>query len=430
MRYLKQLICFVALLSIVSAGARAKAELPRVFAAPDCTSGNCNTVACNTGSCQNCNPAAPHKIWGVDSMAACGPCGMRGELGWDSRGPMDWQRYAQGEYVGHSRTAHVPEYRLRVDDTLAIFFLRTREVLSRPYELEVGDRLRVESLSSGGGGGGGNSNNGALATDSGDRLNREVVVQPDGMITLPLVGRVPAARRRVVTLQEDLEERFKKYFNVPSITVTPVQVNTRLEDLLDAVDGRGGQVGGRQISVVVTPAGKIQLPGLGSVCVQGLTMAEAKMEVDARYGSTIPGMSVTIDLVQRAPRFIYVLGEVGQPGQFTLTGPTSTMQAIALAGGWQTGANLRQVVIFRRGDDWRLMATMLDLRGALYGKRPTPADEIWLNDGDIVLIPKTPIEAVDELIEQVFTRGLYAAIPLELIWGQGFSTVSAITSGF
>ena len=102
-----------------------------------------------------------------------------------------------------------------------------------------------------------------------------------------------------------------------------------------------------------------------------------------------------------------------------------------MAGGWQNGANLRQVVVFRRGDDWRLMATMLDLRGALYGKRPTPADEVWLNDGDIVLIPKTPIEAVDELIEQVFTRGLYAAIPLELIWGQGFSTVSAIiTSGF
>ena len=113
-------------------------------------------------------------------------------------------------------------------------------------------------------------------------------------------------------------------------------------------------------------------------------------------------------LEQRAPRFVYVLGEVGKPGQFTLTGPTTLMGAIAMAGGWTPGANLRQVVVFRRGEDWRLMATMLDIKGALYGRRPAPADEIWLNDSDIVVIPKTPIQATDEFIGQYFTRGLYA----------------------
>ena len=380
-------------------------------------------------SCGPCtaDPAAPHEIWGVDSLSACGPCGATGEVGWDSRGPIDWQRYAQGEYVGHARTAHVPEYRLRVDDTLAVYYLRTREVLSRPYQLQVGDRVRIESLTAGSTAGLGA---GAPAGGADDDLNREVVVQPDGMITLPLVGRIPAAGRRLEALQEDLEEKFEKYYNVPAITVTPIQVNTRLEDLLDTVDSRGGQLGGRQIGVVVTPAGTIQLPALGSVYVQGLTIQEAKQEIDSRYTASIPGVSVTVDLQQRAPRFIYVLGEVVQGGQFELSGPTTAMQAIALAQGWNVGANLRQVVIFRRGDDWRLMATMLDLRGALYGRRPTPADEIWLNDGDIVLVPKTPIEMADEFIEQVFTRGVYAAIPLEIIWGQGFNTVSSIVQGF
>ena len=92
------------------------------------------------------------------------------------------------------------------------------------------------------------------------------------------------------------------------------------------------------------------------------------------------------------------------------------MQAIALAGGWRIGANLRQVVVFRRGADWRLMATMLDLRGALYGRRPVPADDIWLNDSDIVLVTKTPIQQADEVIEQFFTRGLYSVVPREVIW--------------
>lgn len=368
--------------------------------------------------CQGLGPAAPYPIWAVDSIKG----GCQYEVGWDARGCAPWQSFAQGEYVGNARTAHVPEYRLRVDDVASIFYLRTRDVQPGAYTLQVGDRIRVESLTAGSRANPGDSTAGA--TD--DSLNRELVVQPDGTIKLPLVNRVPAAGRTVQALQDDLEERFKEFYRIPTITVTPVQVNTRLVDLLETVDSRGAVNGGLQLSVVVTPAGKIQLPGLGSVYVQGLTIAEAKQEIDSRYQATIPGVTVTVDLTARAQRFIYVVGEVAQPGRFELEGPTTVMQAIALAGGWQVGSNLRQVVVFRRGSDWRLMATMVDLRGALYGRRPVPADEIWLNDSDIVLIPKTSIQVADEVIEQVFTRGLYAAVPLELLWGQGFTTVSSI----
>jgi polysaccharide export outer membrane protein len=69
------------------------------------------------------------------------------------------------------------------------------------------------------------------------------------------------------------------------------------------------------------------------------------------------------------------------------------------------------VVVFRRGEDWRLLATMLDVNGALYGRRPAPADEIWLNDSDIVVIPKTPITVANEFISQFLTNGLYSAFP-------------------
>ena len=98
-------------------------------------------------------------------------------------------------------------------------------------------------------------------------------------------------------------------------------------------------------------------------------------------------------LAQRAPRFIYVVGEVRNPGRFDLVGPTTAMQSIALAGGWNNGGNLRQIVVFRRAEDWRLLATRLDIRGALYGERPSPSDEIWLRDSDIVVVPKMPIRA-------------------------------------
>lgn len=368
--------------------------------------------------CQALGPAAPHGIWSVDS-AAGGGCN---EVGWGARGCNHWQSYAQGEYVGPARSAHVPEYRLRVGDQLAVYYLRTREVLNKPYELQVGDAIRVESLTAGA-----TTAEAAQEAAAGEGdLNRQVIVQPDGTVTLPMLGQVRAAGRSIPTLRDHLEEKYKEFLNVPAITVTALTIDTRLEDLLETVDARGGNIGGRQLQVTVTPAGRINLPGIGSVYVQGLSISEAKMEIDARYANTIPGIRVTPDLLQRAQRFVYVLGEVTTPGQFELTGPTTTMQAIALAGGWNVGANLRQVVVFRRSDDWRLLATMVDLRGALYARRPVPADEIWLSDSDIVLIPKTPIQMVDEVVEQVFTRGIYAAVPLEVIWGQGFATVSSI----
>ena len=90
---------------------------------------------------------------------------------------------------------------------------------------------------------------------------------------------------------------------------------------------------------------------------------------------------------------------------------TTAMQAISIAGGWIYGGNLWNTVVFRRGDDWRLLATKLDLRGPLYGKRPCPADEIWLNDSDIVLVPKHGILVADNIISLLFTQGLYGIAP-------------------
>ncbi len=341
--------------------------------------------------CQALGPAAPYCVWGIDGSTT----GGHGELNWQQARRMFWQSYAQGEYVGHYRTQHVGEYRLRVDDLLEVVFRNTRVETSKPYELNVGDEVRVESF-----------------TDP--SLNRDLVVQPDGTLTLRLLGQVRATRRSVVQLREEIEEKYGKYYPDPAITVIPIKVNTKLLDILATVDSRQGFTGGQFRQARVTPEGTIALPAIGSVPSQGMTLEELKIELDERYARIVEGLEVTPILVTRAPRFVYVLGEVATPGRYVLEAPTTAMQSIALAGGWNVGGNLRQVIVFRRGDDWRLIATMLDLRGALYGKRPTPADEIWLNDSDIVVVPKMPILVVDEAIDLVFQRGLYSALPTQI----------------
>jgi polysaccharide export outer membrane protein len=358
--------------------------LPRVASAQPTTYAAAYN-ACNQGLQGN---ACERQINGVDCANGNG-CG---EQRWKDWGPIPWQAFQQGEYIGPARTAHVPVYRLRVDDQVEFIYRVTRSDSGKPYELQTGDVLKIESL---------------IDTT----LNREATIQPDGTIILPLIGQLKASGLTILDVQALLQERYKKYYKVPEVTVTPVKTNTRLEDLKAAVDNRFFS-GGQGRNVRVNPEGTVSLPGIDQIPAQGLTLDEIKREVNARYSNIVEGLEVTPNLATRAPRMIYVVGEVRAPGRYTLEGPTTSMQAIALAGGWNVGGNLRNVVVFRRADDWRLMATKLDLRGALYGERPIPSDEIWLRDSDIVVVPKSSLQRFDDIAEMVFTKGVYAVLPM------------------
>lgn len=355
-------------------------------ACQQCSFAGCDQCNCPRG---NCRPplCAGNVVTGVDS-GACLSCG---EPNWSMRGPIPWDLFAHGEYLGPHRTAHVPQYRLRVDDQLEFVYRLTRERSSRPYQLNVGDRIRLESLAD-------------------DQLDRDLEIQPDGTITVRLLGQVMAADLTTDELRRELERLYKKFYRVPSITVTPTAVNTKLEDIRATVDSRQG-LGGQSRRATVTPEGTIQLPAIGSMRAIGLTLEELRMEVDARYAEIVGGLGVTPVLTQRAARFIYVVGEVAQPGRYELVGPTTVSQAIALAQGWNVGANLNQIVIFRRAEDWRLLATKVDIRGALFGKRPAPSDELWLRDSDVIIVPKTPLKSVTDAINLVFTSGVYEVAP-------------------
>ena len=61
----------------------------------------------------------------------------------------------------------------------------------------------------------------------------------------------------------------------------------------------------------MTPEGTIQLPGIGSVPAQGLTLNELKREMDNRYLTLVEGFDVTPLLHQRAPR-VYLRGRRGK----------------------------------------------------------------------------------------------------------------------
>ena len=337
--------------------------------------------------------AATQPIGSVDSAEQGGA-----EERWLDVRVSNFDTYGQGEYAGPARLAHLAEYRLRPDDLIRFTYVVSRRKSDGDYRLMIGDSIMVTLVSD-------------RELDLGN-LDRGIEIQPDGYIHLDVLEKpVFAAGLTIPQLRAVLEERYARFYNDPSVNVKPVKTSTLAEDIRNAVGGRSG-LQQQALNVTVMPDGKIRLPGIGGLCVQGFSLPELKKEINLRYRELVVGLEVEPILTQQADHFVYVLGQVASPGRIQLQGPTTVLGAIASAGGHVADGNMRQVVVLRRAEDWRLISTMLDLQGAVYGRRPTPADEIWLRDNDVVIIPNKPIVRLDNWIDQIFTRGIYGVLPI------------------
>ncbi len=57
-------------------------------------------------------------------------------------------------------------------------------------------------------------------------LTRQVIVQPDGYISFPLIGEVKAAGRTIPEVRKEVSKRLSEYMSMPNVTVTPVKIES------------------------------------------------------------------------------------------------------------------------------------------------------------------------------------------------------------
>jgi protein involved in polysaccharide export with SLBB domain len=149
----------------------------------------------------------------------------------------------------------------------------------------------------------------ASAGEAPDVLSGEAVVQDDGMVSIPKIGRVPAAGITVAKLSENLSALASKQFE----TSMSVQVSRQIP-MVDKE--KEGLVGYDQM-IMISADGRLALPELGTFAAAGNTVAQMQEEIHLALINRYKGdLTVAMEIEQSQARIIYVDGEVGHPGAY------------------------------------------------------------------------------------------------------------------
>ena len=144
--------------------------------------------------------------------------------------------------------------------------------------------------------------------------------------------------------------------------------------------------------VVIAPDGRISFPFAGHLRAAGQSTEQLESSLRRRLQTNYKEkLNVTVMLL-RGPgdetgreRHIYVTGEVTKSGLYTVTRPTTVLQALSLAGGLDVYAAKTRIVIQRKenGED---VLIRFNYRAAVNGRDPW--SNIYLRDGDVVIVPE------------------------------------------
>lgn len=138
--------------------------------------------------------------------------------------------------------------------------------------------------------------------------------------------------------------------------------------------------------------GQISMPLIGEVGAVDLSTAELDKKLTDKLGSKyLENPDVSVGVKSSTKRTVTVDGSVRSPGALAISGSSTLMQAVALAGGAAEDANIHRVAIFRQIDGKR-QAAAFDLAAIRKGQAEDPV----VYAGDIIVIDGSSIKALQK----------------------------------
>jgi polysaccharide export outer membrane protein len=136
-------------------------------------------------------------------------------------------------------------------------------------------------------------------------------------------------------------------------------------------------------------SGKIAYPLVGEIQAGGLSVSQLRNTLQAALAKYIVNPEVFINVSSVRSQMAIVLGEVNDPGLFSLDVPMTCLQIIASAGGFTRSAKQETILLIRGGLEEPELIT-LDFKRIFQKKDLT--QNVSLRNGDIVYVPATRIE--------------------------------------
>ena len=134
------------------------------------------------------------------------------------------------------------------------------------------------------------------------------------------------------------------------------------------------------LNLTVGRDGSVSIPEIGPMQVAGLTFAQTKKLIEDHAGQ-ITGVKVDVTMGKLKTIQVYVVGEVAQPGAYTVSALSHVSNALGAAGGITKIGSLRKVEL-RRGNQ---LVRVIDLYSLLLAGNEQGDEQ--LQPGDVIFVP-------------------------------------------
>lgn len=232
-----------------------------------------------------------------------------------------------------------------------------------------------------------------------------------------------------------IEEGFpifgQNIFTGSSLSFEPsINVPTPVDYVFGSGDEVQIQVWGaaeQEYNLTINPAGNINIPSIGPVRISGLSYNQAKEKILQHLKQIYSGLNLSdesqgntyadVSLGNARSINVSMIGEVRQPGSYTVSSLSTVFNLLYAAGGPNRSGSWREVQIIR-GDSIAHTFDLYDL--IVYGNQ---SDNIRLRDQDVVKVP--PYINRVQLTGEVKRPGLF-----ELKDGETLNDLMMFTGGF
>jgi len=177
------------------------------------------------------------------------------------------------------------------------------------------------------------------------------------------------------------------------------------EDVVEIMVRNQPEFSGR---FAIGPDGNIQYNFLGDVKAEGLTKEELKDVITKKLDMYVKVPEVSVTIAGYLSKFVYIMGEVENPGKYPMKGDTVSLRDAIVAAGLPTrDAALRRVYVIKP-DETKPDYTKVDLYHVLY--KGLLEDDLTLTPGDLVVVPSTVPSEINRALTQILSPITRAAV--------------------